>query len=81
MQRNIWGWKWQKYSIVEKADLILKKDMKHGKKNKRKRKPEKWESTVWKAMEINIDLRLDVDEQQGDNIFTVKSDIDDTDEV
>jgi hypothetical protein len=34
-----------------------------------------------KAMEINIELRLNVDEQQDDKTFKVKSDIDDSDEV
>ena len=34
-----------------------------------------------KAMEIIIELRLNVDEQQDDKIFKVKSDIDDSDEV
>ena len=34
-----------------------------------------------KAMEVNIELRLNVDEQQYDKTFKVKSDIDDSDEV
>ena len=34
-----------------------------------------------KAMENNIELRLNVDEQQDDKIFKDKSDIDDSDEV
>ena len=34
-----------------------------------------------KAMEINIELRLNVDEQQDDNTFNVKSDIEYSDEV
>ena len=34
-----------------------------------------------KAMGINIELRLNVDEQQDDKTFKVKSDIDDSDEV
>ena len=34
-----------------------------------------------KAMEVNIELRLDIDEQQNDKTFKVKSDIDDSDEV
>ena len=34
-----------------------------------------------KAMELNIELRLNVNEQQKDKIFKVKSDIDDSDEV
>ena len=34
-----------------------------------------------KAMEINIELRLNVDEQQEEKTFKVKSDIDDSDEV
>ena len=34
-----------------------------------------------KAMEINIALRLNVDEQQDDKTFKVKLDIDDSDEV
>ena len=34
-----------------------------------------------KAMEINIELRLNVDEQQDDKTFQVKSDIDDSYEV
>ena len=34
-----------------------------------------------KAMEINIELRLNVDEQQDDKTFKVKSDIDDSDKV
>ena len=34
-----------------------------------------------KAMEINIEVRLNVYEQQYDKIFKVKSDIDDSDEV
>ena len=32
-------------------------------------------------MEINIDLRLNVDEQQDDKTFQIKSDIYDSDEV
>ena len=32
-------------------------------------------------MEVNIELRFNVDEQQDDNTFKVKSDIDDSDEV
>ena len=32
-------------------------------------------------MDINIELRLNVDEQQDDKTFKVTSDIDDTDEV
>ena len=31
-----------------------------------------------KAMEINIEVRLNVDEQQDDKTFQVKSDIDDS---
>ena len=34
-----------------------------------------------KAIEINIELRLNVDEQQHDKTFQVKSYIDDSDEV
>ena len=34
-----------------------------------------------KAMEINIELRVNVDEQQDDKISKIKSDIDDSDEV
>ena len=34
-----------------------------------------------KAMYINIELRLNVDEQQDDKTFKMTSDIDDTDEV
>ena len=34
-----------------------------------------------KVMEIRIELRLNVDEQQDDKIFKVKSDIEDSDEV
>ena len=34
-----------------------------------------------KAMEVNIELRLNVDEQQDDKAFKVKSDIDYSDEV
>ena len=34
-----------------------------------------------KAIDINIELRVNVDEQQDDQIFKVKSDIDDSDEV
>ena len=34
-----------------------------------------------KAMDINIELRLNIDEQQDDKTFKVTSDIDDTDEV
>ena len=34
-----------------------------------------------KAMEINIELMLNVDEQQDDKIFKIKWDIDDSDEV
>ena len=34
-----------------------------------------------KAMEIIIELRLNVDEQQDDKIFKVKSDINDSNEV
>ena len=34
-----------------------------------------------KAMEIDIELRLNVDEKQDDKTFKVKSDIDDSDEV
>ena len=34
-----------------------------------------------KAMEVNIELGFNVDEQQDDNTFKVKSDIDDSDEV
>ena len=33
------------------------------------------------AMEINFKLRLNVDEQQDDKTFKVKSDIDDSEEV
>ena len=33
------------------------------------------------AMEINIEVRLNVDEPQDDKIFKVKPDIDDSDEV
>ena len=32
-------------------------------------------------MKINIELRLNVDEQQDDKTFQIKSDIDDSDEV
>ena len=34
-----------------------------------------------KAMEFNIEHRLNVDKQQDDKTFKVKSDIDDSDEV
>ena len=34
-----------------------------------------------KAMKVNIELRFNVDEQQDDNTFKVKSNIDDSDEV
>ena len=34
-----------------------------------------------KAMEVNIELRVNVHEQQEDKTFKVKSDIDDSDEV
>ena len=34
-----------------------------------------------KAIKIKIELRLNVDEQQDDKTFKVKSDIDDLDEV
>ena len=34
-----------------------------------------------KAMETNIELRLNADEQQDDKTFEVKLDIDDSDEV
>ena len=34
-----------------------------------------------KAMAINIELRLNVDKQQDDKTFKVKSDIDDSDKV
>ena len=34
-----------------------------------------------KAMEINIELRVNVDEQQDDKISQIESDIDDSDEV
>ena len=34
-----------------------------------------------KAMEVNIELRLNVDEQQDEKTFKVKSNIDDSDEV
>ena len=34
-----------------------------------------------KAMEINIEPRLNVDEKQDDKTFKVKSDIDDSDKV
>ena len=34
-----------------------------------------------KALEINIELRLNVDEQQDDKIFQIKWDVDDLDEV
>ena len=33
-------------SVVEKADLIINKDMKHKEMMREKRKYEKWESTV-----------------------------------
>ena len=36
----------KKYSIVDKADLLLKKDMEHKEINKRKRKPEIWDYTI-----------------------------------
>ena len=69
----------KKKSIVEKADLILKKDMEH-KKITRKRNLKlvvhSMKESSEKAMEIYIELRLNVDEQQDDI-----SDIDDSDEV
>ena len=34
-----------------------------------------------KAMEVNIELRLNIDEPQDDKTFKVKSDIDDSNEV
>ena len=34
-----------------------------------------------KAMVVNIDLRLNLDKQQDDKTFKVKSDIDDSDEA
>ena len=34
-----------------------------------------------KAIDINIELRLNVHEQQDDKTFKITSDIDDTDEV
>ena len=34
-----------------------------------------------KAMEVNIELRLNIDEPQDDNTCKVKSDIDDSNEV
>ena len=34
-----------------------------------------------KALEVNIEIWLNVDEQQDDKTFKVKSDIDDSDEV
>ena len=34
-----------------------------------------------KAMDIKIELRLNIEEQQDDKTFKVTSDIDDTDEV
>ena len=34
-----------------------------------------------KAMEVNIELRLNIDEQQDDKTLKVKSDIDDSNEV
>ena len=34
-----------------------------------------------KAMEVNNELRVNVDEQQDDKTFKLKSDIDDSDEV
>ena len=36
----------KKMSVVEKADFIIKKDMKHKEMMRGKRKYEKWESTV-----------------------------------
>ena len=34
-----------------------------------------------KAMEVNIELRLNIDEPQDDKTFKVKSDIDDSNEI
>ena len=40
----------KKKSVVEKADLIIKKDMKHMEMMREKWKYEKWESTLWKRV-------------------------------
>ena len=80
MQLKRRGWKWQKkYSIVEKADLILKKDIEH---REITRKKKTWQLVVHsmkerseKAMEIKIELRVIVAEQQDDKTFKVESDI------
>ena len=86
MQPKWWGWKCQKKdSIVEKADLIIKKDTEHKEITREKRKPENLESTIWesfgKALEVNVEIWVNVDEQQDDKTFKVKSDIDDSDKV
>ena len=42
-----------------------------------------WDATcdMWHVVEGNIDFRLNVDDQQDDKTFKVKSDIDDSDDV
>ena len=75
----------KKYSIVKIADLILKKDMEH-KEIMRRKKKKTWKLGVQsmnesseKAMEVNIELRWNVDKLQDDKTFKVKSDIHDSD--
>ena len=72
-------------SIVENADLIIKKEMEH-KEITREKEILKilslgMKESSEKAMEIKIELRLNVDEQQDAKTFKVQSDIDDLDEV
>ena len=61
----------KKKSVVEKADLIIKKDMTHKEMMREKKKI--WKVRVYslkesseKAMEVNNELRLNVDKQQDD---------------
>ena len=65
----------KKYSIVEKTDLIPKKDMEHKEimreKENLKIGSSQYEREFWKGNEVNIELRLNVDEQQDDKIFKV----------
>ena len=72
-------------SIVENADLIIKKEMEH-KEITREKEILKilslgMKESSEKAMEIKIELRLNVDEQEDAKRFKVQSDKDDLDEV
>ena len=71
--------------VVEKEELIMTKEMETKKILRYREKPQKispqYESELWKAMEVNDELKVNVDEQQDDiKHLKEQCDIDNEDE-